>query len=1287
MGNTNSYHTDGLNQGDRYPAALQPAFFQVEERDADDLLMFIAKLASEFNYYNINNSIEGNWEDFFLSDVNIMTRVFVRKDVNNFLRRYDALKNKLIREIEEKELLNTLQQLMEYIYTFALVQLQIHEKFKKSAGVYDFEGLKEFKKIIEGYDVYDGEINKLLSFYEEAEREFGPAFKLKHVDELKRLLNVQEDTTDYEPVFNNGTTVHEKILGAINYIDTLFSALGLKYNRLIDASVYYLHKQKTETITYAPHIGLMMSFLDIFQYLKNDLNQYTQKHLEFFYRRVLNIHQRNAVADKVDVIFELNPGVKQFQLSKGELLLANIPGQVAKDIFELDEDILITKAKVIELKTAYVSENVKIRSKDEDIEDVKEFKVYSCDNPVPEPAAFLKANNGCTSWPVLGEDQAELPKELLSMEEAGIGLIVASPLLYAVDGKRYFRIRFYISPASFTLFYQHVLDFALLSGINEEVVIYEMLNKAFVVDITAKDKWMRINKYVTAYSLNKEEQAGSKPQEKFIEIEFELNQNDPAVGIYSPEVHGSTYDCKWPMVRMLVNNNSFYNPYTFFNGVKLERITINVSVFDSEQVKLQNNIGTVSTATPFQIYGPQPAASSYIDIKNTNIFNRYCKSFTIKLNWFNLPKEKGGFETYYEGYDEHITNDSFKVAISGLNEGKFIPEHDDQQVFNMFNMKKNAGFKQYLSSVTTIKDIDFGKIRFANEPTLEQEEENVNEIHFKDGAVRIELVAPNDSFGHKAYPIIFPRTIMNNAKRFVKKVPIPNQPYIPVARAVKVDYELEYSEVVTGNKTENTAKINTCLWHYSPFGYKQVYPHEHSSAITVIPSVDYEGNLYIGLSDLVPDKDLVFLFQLEENNFLQVENETEKIQWSYLDNNEWVKIDPLNVLEDNTFGFISTGTIRLRIPAHITTGSTVLNPAYYWLRASCAAYVRSRVKGVFTQVGTATRKTDLVNSDISMLLAPGSITEFSRKIPQVATIIQPFHSYNGRSAETTDEYYVRVSEQLHHKQRLLTAEDISKKILETFPEIHRVICYNSGAEKALAESGQDMQVVIIPRIKNLAELEATNEPKVNLATLYSIRRYLNKFLSPFLKVEVRNPVYEKIKVVCSVVFNDNKNRENNGNYIQLLNNDLKKFISPWAISADEDIKNKGGLYPSEILNFIKKCPYVSYVTGFTVLHFYKEYNSSTASTEARLVDSSQMKIRFLKGSGPGAILISSDAHDITVLDAQGYRKPPKTGIGGLVIGNELLVDIPHDASSYTSRDAVADVDPGDTIEIQFNHNL
>jgi len=65
-------------------------------------------------------------------------------------------------------------------------------------------------------------------------------------------------------------------------------------------------------------------------------------------------------------------------------------------------------------------------------------------------------------------------------------------------------------------------------------------------------------------------------------------------------------------------------------------------------VKLQNNIGTVNPGNPYQIFGPQPSVGSYLDIRNSNIFNRYTKALKIKLNWLDLPKIKGGFVSYFQ---------------------------------------------------------------------------------------------------------------------------------------------------------------------------------------------------------------------------------------------------------------------------------------------------------------------------------------------------------------------------------------------------------------------------------------------------------------------------------------------------------------------------------------------------------------------------------------------------------------------------------------------------------------
>lgn len=1285
MGNAGTYHTNGLSRNNRFPAALRHDFFQADERDIDDMLVFITSLAGQFNYYNTANKPDGTWEDFFLSDINILTRVIAKRPIKHYLREYDRLKNKVKGEEKENRKAGALAQLINFITSFANLQLNIHGQIKKAAVTQYSEELEEFRKITGVHNDYDAEIQSIVQVIRSTANQFGPAYKLKTpADLLKQIQQLQEA----EDLFNDQTSLRDKMQKTLDVADNLFSSLAVKYNRLGDAAVYYLHKQKKKPVSFAPHIGLLLTFLDLYQYLKADLNQLTKRHLDFFYKHVLGMHCRSSSADKVNMVFELNPTVKQFLLPKGEQVLASVQGQVNKDIFELDGEILLNQAKIRELKTLYVSENIKIRSKKEDTESLVELKVYSAQNPVTEPADFLKPNNGIPHWPVLGEDQADLPNDAISMMEAPLGLVVASPLLYAVDGKRLFKIRFYIDDGSLMRFAAYANNFAELAkrndepGNNVDVFFYDMLNKAFVVDISGTDKWIRVDKYVSGCSRVPGGEHDAAPGgEEYFQVEFELNPNDPAVGIYDPQVHGDNYDCQWPLVKLSLNNNSSFNPYTYLNGIRLERVSVKVQVSGSTQLKIQNNIGPLSTANPFQVYGPQPATGAYIDLKNTNIFNRFTSSFTVRFNWFNLPKEKGGFETYYQGYDNHITNDSFKVAISGLNEGKFVPESGEEQVFCLFSMKTKPGMKLFLDPETRIGNIDFNKIRFDNDLLLSQEAITA-ETNFKTGAVRIELVAPADAFAHNKYPVIFPKVIMHNAKRFVRDLPVPNQPFVPVASSVSVDYTLEQSEIVTINKKEKGMRANLGLWHLYPFGFKDVYPSEHSADVTLIPSFDYEGNLCIGLSDIMPGKVLSFLFQLEENNFLQVENETEPVVWSYLAENEWQEIPAMNILQDDTYGFISTGIVKLKIPAGPVTGNTILNPSLYWLRASCRSYVRSKVKAVFTQVASLTRKNGFAADNSVMSLPAGSIREFAKKIPQVTGLVQPFASFNGKPAETEEEFYTRVSEQLRHKQRLLSSADISQKILEMFPEIHKVICCNNTAAASLPGSGNDLEVVIIPRISSPAVLETNPEPKVNLATLYNVRRYLLSFISPFLKVEVRNPEYEKVKVVCRVVFNQGKNIETKGNNILRLNADIRKFISPWFVFSDKESKNSDGLYPSEILNFIKRCAYVSYVTDFTVLHFFKRYNPVDGSFEARLLDTTAMKLRVLRGSVPGAILISSEQHAIFSPEKQDEMIPPATGIGGLVIGNELLINNPGDDSKAVAHDDGTD----DEIEIQFNHN-
>lgn len=1251
-----SHIADGISQAERYPRSLQSDFFQIDERDIDDMLRFIVELSQHFNYYNLNNQIEGNWEDILISDINIILRIIPKFEVNSFIKKYDQLKNEISFQYADDVNIKAVNRIFQFLNNFISFQESVHHKFKISTRT--DQGILDFRKIVAGHDSFDKEKDELSQLIQQAREAFGEHIDLPVIRKSKRSEAVIT-TIDGESLQGSHTVA--KIRNLLHKINHLFGEVRSKYSRLSEAAEWFLYKQKGSADEFEPHMALLVSFLELYQYLRKDINQLTGKHLDFYYKDILGLKAKEAIADKVHIVATLNPSFDQYVLKKGEELLATVPGLESDIRFIIDEDLIVTKANIKELNTVYVSETVKIPFKSDDYGDVKELQVFFANNP-------LSVDKEAKSWPLLGEDQSELSFDQRSMMPADMGLFVSSPLFYAEDGKRNLRVKFYMHDKSAINFLHHVRNFSAVTDTHERVLIFEMLSKAFIVSITGKDNWIDIDKYTIYYELE-------NVTDKYIEIDFELGHNDPPTGVYHSGVHNYQFDTSWPLLRLQINNNSFHNPYTFLKDIILKRVAVKLTVTDSSAVKLQNNIGALSMASPFQVFGPQPSVGSYIDIHNPNIFNCYAKNIGIRFHWFDLPRDKGGFETYYASYPNLFGNDAFKVAVSALNDGRYQPATELRQKYSLFEMGKEPGTMAYLNNTTHFEEIDFSKVRFANTPSLE-DTTSVTESSYREGSVRLELTSPEEGFGHRIFPGLFPEVIMHNAKRFSKKIPIPNQPYIPVLSRVSIDYVLEHAEAVNGINKESERAHNLSLWHYTPFGFRTMYPSNDVSEMSFIPVLRDQSNLFIGLADVKPGQLLSLFFQIEENSNDDASFEVETVAWAVLQDNKWKDIPKADVLQDSTGNFINNGIIILRLPTSGIGNNTVLNPEYYWLRVSCnnRADLRTKVKAIFTQAVTASRILEDHPTSVSLQLPPDRIKGIVRTIPQLLKIEQPYPSFNGREAESSEKFYARVSERLHHKQRPLTTTDIAEVVLESFPEIIKIHCLGAGVSVTARHAEEsDVKIIVIPG-KQSHLTDWSEEPKASLSTLFQIRKLILSKLPPFIKVDVINPVYERVKVVCGVVFNDAKYRDSIGNNINRLNQDIRRFISPWLFDADSDVKMEGKTYVSEILNFIKKCPYVMHVTSFSVLHFYKTYDEKTGRYEAKVLDSAIQKIDFLKGSLPGSILISAPEHEIHVLSERKYLKPQESGIGGLVIGEELLVADKNGLSDTETKVSEADED-------------
>jgi hypothetical protein len=453
---------------------------------------------------------------------------------------------------------------------------------------------------------------------------------------------------------------------------------------------------------------------------------------------------------------------------------------------------------------------------------------------------------------------------------------------------------------------------------------------------------------------------------------------EEAIGIYDSKVHGYPFEVQWPVLRFLLNNSSFHHPYTFLSWFIIERITIKVQVKGSKLFKLKNNLGELYSGSPFQPFGPVPAIGSYLDIKNTNIFNRYTTQFSIKLDWFDLPKEEAGFAAYYKGYNYPFTNGSFKVQLNSSADAKPALMPEEQQEFLLFE-HTTAGNSGAVKPCTTLSDIDFKRIKFDNTPALDQEWKTTAS-YFKQGTLRLELSAPHEAFGHRLYPQVFTETVMHNAKLLGKKKAVPNQPYVPVIKSLSIDYTLEHSELTNGSA--NTAEEELFLIHLYPFGYHKFYTSKNSIHNYFVPPPDQESNLLIGLAGIGADQELSILFQLSEQNFHHSAHEPEEINWSYLINNKWKAIHKSRIVQDTTNSFINSGIVTLKIPDDIEKGNTILNADLYWIRASLPvkSSVRSKAVALFAQAASAIRLPEQDQfPEYAYTLPPGSIQSFKGK--------------------------------------------------------------------------------------------------------------------------------------------------------------------------------------------------------------------------------------------------------------------------------------------------------------------
>ncbi len=969
--------------------------------------------------------------------------------------------------------------------------------------------------------------------------------------------------------------------------------------------------RKDATANVEPHLALFLAFLKLMQEAQGQMNKLTGRHLDFYYKNILQLEKSGPVEDKVYLIFELAKNVTSYKLDDNTLFDAGKDnGDPAKPLeYSIADGPVIYPAKINSLKSVFHKEDNSVR-------------YAEVANSADGSGAALDVNNPV--WYAFGFSDAVVDKEndvKVNLPAAKLGFALASPILLLKEGQRTITVTLDIT------FPADVVDYSAFSSLKDQLVIL----------LTGENDWVSPAKI----SISKTPSATVK------QLEFVVTVDSAEKGIvaYSSKLHGENYTTEAPVMRVLLQTEAGvgYSAWQLLSKATLGKCSIKVSVQGFKDLVLENDQGKLDPAKPFLPFGPAPIKGSDFYIGSSEIFEKKWESISLHFEWKGKPDS---FATYYNAYkskflgadftrnDYNLTkargegkpidNDSaadrkvksdahFTVGASYIKNNRWS-DADEKKLFtdnpividNPDNVAQNPVWINYGFPQLFATGYSFNKLYTQNYLLASPLKLNFNFAQFNPGFslagaltqgftastksnfLRLRL---KEDFLHKNFPSLYAAAVT------IPGGVLPSTPYTPTVASLTVDYSatvsnnFDISGQTKEKKLQNYKDRSIQLFQEAPFGQAEQHIFlkeqqdfvEDKANIALVPGYSSEGECYIGITGAAPETILSVLCQVAEGSenpeSATIESQDE-IKWHALCNNEWKYLNDDFIVSDDTNQFLRPGIIKFLLPKEANSGNTLLPKELYWLRAQLPAGIPyDSVCKFISVVAQAAEATFINNSNelshLSTALASGTISKMINKQSSVKGVTQPFNSFGGASEEEDKHFYIRVSERLRHKHRAVDIWDYERLVLEQFPGIYKVKCLNHTSTTFELAPGS-VRIIPIPDIKN-KNIYDILQPRVSKNTLSEIEDYLAKLCGFFVDCKAENPAFEPVKFDFSVRFHEQYDPKV---YAKILNEELKKYLSPWAYADYAEIQFGGALYKSRVIAFIEELAYVDFITDF-----------------------------------------------------------------------------------------------------------
>ncbi len=785
----------------------------------------------------------------------------------------------------------------------------------------------------------------------------------------------------------------------------------------------------------------------------------------------------------------------------------------------------------------------------------------------------------------------------------------------------------------------------------------QLFEKGFHFSVTTDAGWTKLNE--SEVTLVKEIEPDDTTHD--LKILLKMPKSFPPVIGFDPALHQNdqsprAYDTRSPVVEAVLNQGSMINNYSLLEMCLLEHVQIDVQVEGLKDLLVHNDLGQIDTSSTFFPFGPVPVVGSSLVIGSPEFSAKKLTKMSIDVQWADLPRQFGGFQSYYKAWGLETSNDSFVVESEVLNDGAWLKENNTQTMFHENDKKQVLTDRRF-----DIKDPSFFQpvplVKTINKPL-------VYSGRSVGGFVRLQLTGPETAFGHKIQSQVLTKNVAEAAR--LKKTPNPiNEPWTPKINSLSVNYS------ATTQISLRTQAISS-LYTIYPFGLCHKGQSTDYRSSFLLPQFSGRASLCLGIK-VQPNFDggrLTLFFELDETSLYQRPQGDRVLRWAFLKDNHWNPIDEHAVVENETDGFLSSGIIAIDLPEgcydgpDATATMSQMPDGLFWLQVSTWGDPAQFCKLKKVEVNALRVMGEMPEADDTFnkppTIEPGSIQRPEQSVAGLEQVTQPLESRHGLQKESSQGWLRRCSERLRHRQRAVQPWDYERLVLQQFPEIDRVKCFPATRDNAPnAVSPGHVLLVVVSKLPEGFNKDDYSQipPHVSAARLDEIRGFLLDRCSSRLqrhgdrrsRLVVRNPSYETVQIRCAVQFSDQAS-ENRGMYH--LNEAASRFVSPWFLEEGNDRFFNWELRPELLDAWLSELPYIEHITKMSLIKITQLKHQRFSKIDTAATQSSLMP-HF-----PWSIPIPTKKHEFEVLGSDqefSEQTAMVTGISALELGANFII--------------------------------